>query len=51
MSKQETLRKQELLFIGYDETYGVEVYIGTGLKDSRQADGYTFKAKSPRDKK
>ena len=50
MSKQETLRKQELLFIGYDETYGAEVYIGTGLKDKRQEEGYTTKAKTLRSK-
>lgn len=43
MSKQETLRKNELLFVGYDETYGAEVYIGIGLKDKRQTDEYIRK--------
>jgi len=38
MSKQEDLKKRELLFIGYDETYGAQVFIGTGLKDKRQSD-------------
>lgn len=37
MSKQETLKKNELLFVGYDETYGAEVYVGIGLKDKRQS--------------
>jgi len=38
MSKQEDLKKRELLFVGYDETYGAKVFIGTGLKDKRQSD-------------
>ena len=37
MSKHEDLKKRELLFIGYDETYGAQVFIGTGLKDKRQS--------------